>query len=154
MPDKPMLLEAVSVEVTSAGLAPGASPVTGASVPGAATGPAVTRVPMFTDGAWADVDLLPRSELRPGIVLDGPAIITEDFATTVVEPGWQAELPSRGDLLLTRTAGRRDRRAVATAADPVLLEIFNNLFMSIAEQMGVRLQSTAHSVNIKERLDF
>jgi 5-oxoprolinase (ATP-hydrolysing) len=154
MPDKPIVLEAVSVELTSAAEPPGAGPAASASGPVTAGGPAVTRVPMFTDGEWAEVDLLPRSGLRPGIALDGPAIVTEDFATTVVEPGWQAELTSRGDLLLTRVAGRRDRRAVATAADPVLLEIFNNLFMSIAEQMGVRLQGTAHSVNIKERLDF
>ena len=153
MPDKPIVLEAVSVELTAAAEAPGAGPLGRAGLARAGRA-AVTRVPMFTDGAWADVDLLPRGELRPGIAAAGPAIITEDFATTVVEPGWQAELTSAGDLLLTRAAGRRDRRAIATVADPVLLEIFNNLFMSIAEQMGVRLQSTAHSVNIKERLDF
>ena len=72
----------------------------------------------------------------------------------MVEPGWQAELTGRGDLLLTRAGPAPARRAAGTGADPVLLEIFNNLFMSVAEQMGVRLRSTAHSVNIKERLDF
>jgi 5-oxoprolinase (ATP-hydrolysing) len=91
-------------------------------------------------------------------VVRGPALITEDFATTVVEPGWQAGVTGRGDLLLTRPGGRPDRAAAGPGerqgADPVMLEIFNNLFMSVAEQMGVRLQSTAHSVNIKERLDF
>ena len=72
----------------------------------------------------------------------------------MVEPGWQAVVTGRGDLLLSRVAARPDRADVGTTADPVMLEIFNNLFMSVAEQMGVRLQSTAHSVNIKERLDF
>ena len=110
---------------------------------------------MFTGGEWAEVDLLPRTGLGPGHVVTGPALITEDFATTVVEPGWQAAVTGRGDLLLTRPGGRPGRAGSAsTEADPVMLEIFNNLFMSVAEQMGVRLQSTAHSVNIKERLDF
>ena len=87
-------------------------------------------------------------------MVHGPALITEDFATTVLEPGWQAAVTARGDLLLTRPGGRPVRADTSTTADPVLLEIFNNLFMSVAEQMGVRLQGTAHSVNIKERLDF
>ena len=90
----------------------------------------------------------------PGTPWTGPAIITEELATTVVEPGWQAVVTDRGDLLMSRVTARPDRADVSTEADPVMLEIFNNLFMSVAEQMGVRLQSTAHSVNIKERLDF
>jgi hypothetical protein len=109
---------------------------------------------MFTGGSWAEVDLYERSGLPAGHVIDGPAIITEELATTVVEPGWQAVVTGRGDLLLSRVAARPDRADVGTTADPVMLEIFNNLFMSVAEQMGVRLQATAHSVNIKERLDF
>ena len=109
---------------------------------------------MFTGGAWAEVDLYERAGLRPGHAIDGPAIITEELATTVVEPGWQAVVTARGDLLLSRVTARPGRADVSTEADPVMLEIFNNLFMSVAEQMGVRLQSTAHSVNIKERLDF
>ena len=112
------------------------------------------RVRMFTRGAWAEVDLFQRAGLRPGHAIDGPAIIAEELATTVVEPGWQAVVSGRGDLLVSRVTPRSDRAEVGTAADPVMLEIFNNLFMSVAEQMGVRLQSTAHSVNIKERLDF
>jgi 5-oxoprolinase (ATP-hydrolysing) len=153
MPDKPVLLEAVSVEVTAA---PEPVAASLAARPASADGgAAAARVPMFTGGRWAEVDLVPRSGLRPGAVLAGPAIIAEDFATTVVEPGWQAELTGQGDLLLTRTGPAPARRAVGRRqADPVLLEIFNNLFMSVAEQMGVRLRSTAHSVNIKERLDF
>ncbi len=109
---------------------------------------------MFIAGGWAEASLFRRAGLRPGQAIDGPAIITEDLATTVVDPGWQAVVTGRGDLLLSRVAARPGRAAVGTAADPVMLEIFNNLFMSVAEQMGVRLQATAHSVNIKERLDF
>jgi 5-oxoprolinase (ATP-hydrolysing) len=116
--------------------------------------PAGHRVRMFADGEWADVLLLRREELRGGQSVQGPAIIAESLATTVVEPGWQAVVTPLGDLLLNRVAPRPDAGRLATDADPVMLEIFNNLFMSIAEQMGVRLRSTAHSVNIKERLDF
>ena len=87
--------------------------------------------------------------------MDGPAIIAEDLATTVVEPGWRASVTGRPDLLLTRVAPRPAARpGRRTEADPVLLEVFANLFMAVAEQMGERLRSTAHSVNIKERLDF
>ncbi len=153
MRDKPVMVEAVSVELTQgAGDAPDVpdTPDTGETP----ARPDAARVRMFTGGDWAEVDLLPRSALRPGRVVPGPALITEDFATTVVEPGWQAAVTGRGDLLLTRPGGRPAPAAAGTAADPVMLEIFNNLFMSVAEQMGVRLQSTAHSVNIKERLDF
>jgi 5-oxoprolinase (ATP-hydrolysing) len=162
MRDKPVLVEAVSVEVTRGSGDHAAEPASVISAPEASTGapegPAAARVRMFTGGEWAEVDLLPRSGLRPGHVVPGPALITEDFATTVVEPGWQAAVTGRGDLLLTRPGGRPDRAGAGPGeqqgADPVMLEIFNNLFMSVAEQMGVRLQSTAHSVNIKERLDF
>jgi 5-oxoprolinase (ATP-hydrolysing) len=109
---------------------------------------------MYVDGRWADVPLARRRDLRPGEGVDGPALIAEDFATTVVEPGWRAEVTPDLDLLLTRVAPRPGRSEAGTEVDPVLLEIFNNLFMSVAEQMGARLRATAHSVNIKERLDF
>ncbi|HYJ70105.1 MAG TPA: hydantoinase B/oxoprolinase family protein, partial [Nocardioidaceae bacterium] len=104
--------------------------------------------------AWTAVDLYLRQELRSGDEVDGPAIVAEDNATTVVEPGWRSSVNDLGHLVLTRVAERAGRAGVGTEVDPVMLEIFNNLFMSIAEQMGVRLQSTSHSVNIKERLDF
>jgi 5-oxoprolinase (ATP-hydrolysing) len=109
---------------------------------------------MYVGGRWADVPLARRRDLRPGAGVAGPALIAEDFATTVVEPGWRAEVTPDGDLLLTRVAPRPGRSEAGTEVDPVLLEIFNNLFMSVAEQMGARLRATAHSVNIKERLDF
>jgi 5-oxoprolinase (ATP-hydrolysing) len=86
--------------------------------------------------------------------VDGPSIIAEANATTVIEPGWQAEVTPLDHLVLTRVEARASRVAIGTQVDPVMLEIFNNLYMSIAEQMGVRLANTAYSVNIKERLDF
>ncbi len=95
-----------------------------------------------------------RESLRPGATIAGPAIIAEANATTVVDPGWQAVLGVGGGLELTRVAARASQHAMGTQADPVMLEVFNNLFMNIAEQMGLRLQNTAHSVNIKERIDF
>jgi 5-oxoprolinase (ATP-hydrolysing) len=148
MPDKTIVAEAVSVEVT------GAQDALGDEQPARKPSRQATRVRMFTQGAWTEVALVSRATLEPGTRLDGPAIIAEDLATTVVEPGWQAVVTDRGDLLLSRIRPRPGTTAVGTEADPVMLEIFNNLFMSVAEQMGVRLQSTAHSVNIKERLDF
>jgi 5-oxoprolinase (ATP-hydrolysing) len=154
MPDKPVLVEAISIEVTGAqeDLASEAvQPTRSASV---STPESEATAAMFTGGAWADVGLYPRASLRPGHAVTGPALVTEELATTVVEPGWQAVVTDRGDLLMSRVEARPDRAGAGTQADPVMLEIFNNLFMSVAEQMGVRLQSTSHSVNIKERLDF
>jgi len=151
MPGKTIIAEAVSVEVTGA-QEDQAADTMARSVPEDGAQPA--RVRMFTAGAWAEVDLFRRATLKPGHQVGGPAIIAEDLATTVVEPGWRAVVTGRGDLLLERVTARPDRAGVTTGADPVLLEIFNNLFMSVAEQMGVRLQATAQSVNIKERLDF
>jgi 5-oxoprolinase (ATP-hydrolysing) len=157
MRDKPVLVEAVSVEVTGAPdeLDDDAGTTVRSASKGAGSGPVSSaRVPMFAAGAWAQVELFPRSGLRPGHAIDGPAIIAEELATTVLDPGWQAVVSDRGDLLLSRVEARSAVTDIGTAADPVMLEIFNNLFMSVAEQMGVRLQATSHSVNIKERLDF
>ena len=155
MRDKPVIVEAVSVEVTAARQEPDGDADTAPRSGSEKERPVGTaRVPMFTDGGWAEVDLFPRAGLRPGQAVDGPAVITEELATTVVEPGWRAVVSDRGDLLLSRVTARPAQAEVDTKTDPVLLEIFNNLFMSVAEQMGVRLQATAHSVNIKERLDF
>ncbi|HEY0627443.1 MAG TPA: hydantoinase B/oxoprolinase family protein [Allosphingosinicella sp.] len=95
-----------------------------------------------------------RGSLSPGDIVPGPALIIDPSATTVVEPGWRAEVDRIGNLILTRSEPRASARAIGTEADPVMLEIFNNLFMAIAEEMGVALQNTASSVNIKERLDF
>jgi 5-oxoprolinase (ATP-hydrolysing) len=109
---------------------------------------------MFTEGAWRDTLLYERADLLPEDAVTGPAIVAEADATTVVDPGWRAAVGERGHLLLTRVSPRPRTVAVGTEVDPVMLEVFNSLFMAIAEQMGLRLENTAHSVNIKERLDF
>ncbi len=109
---------------------------------------------IFSNGRWHDAGICKRSDLKPGHRLMGPALIIEPNQTIVVEPGWQAEITKLNHIVLTRAQAMQRAHAIGTEADPVMLEVFNNLFMSIAEQMGVTLQNTAYSVNIKERLDF
>ena len=108
----------------------------------------------FSNGKWQRALVYTRDTLAPGHKVRGPAIIIEPHQTVVVEHGWQAELTAKDHLVLRRVQKLKRTRAIGTHADPVMLEVFNNLFMSIAEQMGVALQNTAYSVNIKERLDF
>ncbi len=108
----------------------------------------------YANGKWQEASILKRDTFRPGMELQGPALIMEPHATIVVEPGWHAQVNARNHIILTRTLPPERKVALGTTADPVMLEVFNNLFMSIAEQMGVTLQNTASSVNIKERLDF
>src|SRR5476649_828713 len=152
MPDRALVAEAVSVEaVGRSDAGPGlivASPVSIAKPEPRA------RVKMTTHGAEHDTPVYLRDKLAPGTRLAGPAIIAERNATTVVEPEWEARVTELDHLVLERVVERKSRYALGTTADPVMLEVFNNLFMSIAEQMGVRLAQTAYSVNIKERLDF
>ncbi len=122
---------------------------------GDATPPAPdAAVKMFADGASVDAPIYRRERLVPGMRVAGPAILADANATTIVEPGWQAEVTAKDHLVLRRVAAIQRTHAAGTKVDPVMLEVFNNLFMSIAEQMGVALQNTAFSVNIKERLDF
>jgi 5-oxoprolinase (ATP-hydrolysing) len=152
MPGKPLVIESVAVEAigrahtageAAPGLAPRAEPLAPIRV---------NRI--YTDGAFHDAAVYDRDHLRPGDRIAGPAVIREDNATTVVEPGWRATFTARADIVLERVEAARRAHAIGTTADPVLLEVFNNLFMAIAEQMGVTLANTAYSVNIKERLDF
>ncbi len=164
MPEKPLVIEAVSVEAVGAGEyatqdAPADPLQVGAASPETHRPGALANLRMFCQAdeapaGWRDAQLFSREALRAGAAIDGPAIVAEANATTVVEPGWQAQLRADGALELHRTRPRPSQTALGTSADPVLLEVFNNLFMNIAEQMGLRLQNTAHSVNIKERLDF
>jgi 5-oxoprolinase (ATP-hydrolysing) len=146
-----LVVEAVSVEAIGQGDAP-VEPVQalGAREPA----PSADSVQLYSGGRWWEARLVVREAARPGQFIDGPAIIAERNATTVVEPGWQARVTAHDHLLLERVEPRADRRAIGTTVDPVMLEVFNNLFMNIAEQMGLQLQNTAYSVNIKERLDF
>ncbi|TAJ31337.1 hydantoinase B/oxoprolinase family protein [Bosea sp. (in: a-proteobacteria)] len=116
--------------------------------------PVAERTRFFAKGVWHDAAVVKREALAPGQSVAGPAIIIEPNQTVVVEQGWAAKLTAKDHLVLVRTEALVQQAAIGTRADPVMLEIFNNLFMSIAEQMGVTLQNTAYSVNIKERLDF
>ncbi len=151
MPGRNLIIEAVSVEAVGAGERHAES---SAASETQAHRPAPDAAVRMHSGRWLDAALFVRETLKPGATIDGPAIIAERNATTVVEPGWQATLTAAGPIELQRVVPRETRHAIGTDADPVMLEVFNNLFMNIAEQMGLRLQNTAYSVNIKERLDF
>jgi 5-oxoprolinase (ATP-hydrolysing) len=151
MQGKSMMVEAVSVEAVVAGDAP-AEPRHALQAPREV--PRRETVRMYSGGQWHDAALVVRDDLRPGDVVPGPAIIAEKNATTVVEPGWEARLTELDHIVMDRRVARALTFAAGTTVDPVLLEVFNNLFMNIAEQMGLQLQNTAYSVNIKERLDF
>jgi 5-oxoprolinase (ATP-hydrolysing) len=178
MPGRRIIIEAVSVAAVALSRPDPGHPHPGRPHPGrpghpdpnavaphAVAGPSATGQPsiaepaeyvaMFAAGKRSAAPLHRRGSLLPGQAVDGPAIIAEDLATTVVEPGWRASVTDRLDLLLTRVApDSATTTRASTEADPVLLEVFGNLFMAVAEQMGERLRSTANSVNIKERLDF
>jgi 5-oxoprolinase (ATP-hydrolysing) len=170
MPDRALVAEAVSVEAigesdaSSVAPAKAVTPVPDNGSPGQAPdngspgqAPAGARIPevqMTTSGERRATPVFDRDQLSPGQRIAGPAIIAERNATTIVEPEWEARVTDQHHLVLERVVPRRSRFALGTTADPVMLEVFNNLFMSIAEQMGVRLAQTAYSVNIKERLDF
>jgi 5-oxoprolinase (ATP-hydrolysing) len=151
MPDRPFVIEAVSVEAVGAGERFEAA---AESIEPAPYRPERDASVRMHCGNWLDAALHVRESLRAGALIDGPAVIAEKNATTVVEPGWQARLTAAGPIELQRILPRATQHAIGTDADPVMLEVFNNLFMNIAEQMGLRLQNTAYSVNIKERLDF
>ena len=116
--------------------------------------PAAGTIRLWDAGGWRQAPLFRREQLHPGQRLRGPALVIEPIATVVVEPGWEAAVNSRNHLVLSRYQPRPAAESLTTRVDPVLLEVFANLFMAIAEQMGVTLANTAHSVNIKERLDF
>jgi 5-oxoprolinase (ATP-hydrolysing) len=149
-PDKPIVIEAVESESIGGG-AEVEEPVSAVSEEEA---PVHERARLFSGDRFHDVPVVLREAMQPGHRLVGPGLIIEPIGTVVVEPGWSAHMNERRHLVLTRHERLQRAESVGTHADPVMLEIFNNLFMSIAEQMGVTLQATADSVNIKERLDF
>ncbi|WP_068315034.1 hydantoinase B/oxoprolinase family protein [Polycladidibacter hongkongensis] len=147
---KQIVIEAMEVEAIGGGA--------GLSEPDSALSdampPAAEQTQIFSGGEWRHAPVYRREAFLPGMNASGPCLIMEPHATIVVEPGWQAELNAKNHFILKRVTAMAHAAAVGTKADPVMLEVFNNLFMSIAEQMGVTLQNTAYSVNIKERLDF
>ena len=150
---RPLVIEAAVVEAIG-GTEEGSDPEIARRRPADQLPDAIDHVAMHAASATHETPIFAREMLEPGDRLAGPAMIIETTATTIVEPGWTAEVTVLDHLVLRRTAPRPSREAVGTKADPVMLEVFNNLFMSIAEQMGLTLENTAHSVNIKERLDF
>jgi 5-oxoprolinase (ATP-hydrolysing) len=173
MPTRSLVIESVSVEVIAPGVKmPGVKTLglnaLGVNAQGdptaiapaarvAAAADAVVKMYCFADDAPAglrEARLYQAAALRTGAGVEGPAILAERNATTVIEPGWRASVSAAGCLELRRIRPRAARHAAGTRVDPVMLELFNNVFMNIAEQMGLRLQNTAYSVNIKERLDF
>jgi len=155
VPDRALVVESLSVEAVAAsgenvGIDPGPANAPGPQTPP----PALAEVPLWLGGETRNVPVYDRGSLPPGTQVPGPATLREPTGTTIVEPGWRADVTARGGLVLRRVVPLPGRVAIGTDADPVMLEVFNNLFMSIAEQMGLALENTAHSVNIKERLDF
>ena len=148
--DRELVFEALAVEAIG-----GASDVADREAPETDVAPKpVDDVPAYFNGKHLGIPLYDRTVMQPGQAVTGPAIIKEPTGTNVIEPGWRGTINTFGHLILTRIIPLERQEAVGTKADPVMLEVFNNLFMSIAEQMGATLANTAYSVNIKERLDF
>lgn len=147
-PERGILFEMLAVEAIGGGAGlPEATPPSGAGMP-------IDRLPVHIDSEWRDTALFRRDDLGADATVAGPAIILESTGTVLVSPGWVARVDDRANLILERVDAIARPPAAGTAADPVLLEVFNNLFMSVADQMGATLANTAWSVNIKERLDF
>lgn len=158
-PEKQLIVEAVSVEVVDQTINP-EEPVIERQT--SASPKAMAVVQMYTADKWYETPVFQREDLQPGDCITGPALIIETTGTNVIEPNWQAELTARNHLILSFLSNpesiTNNQQSTTNnqqqKADPILLEIFNNLFRSIAEQMGITLQNTSSSVNIKERLDF
>lgn len=147
--DKPIVMEALDIEAVGGGAEMNEPEATLSS-----DIPQSTSTKFYSKGTWHEAKVFHRKTLKPGHLLPGPSLLIEPHQTIVIEPGWQAKVTARDHIVMTRAIAKKRAHAIGTKADPVMLEVFNNLFMSIAEQMGVTLQNTAYSVNIKERLDF
>jgi 5-oxoprolinase (ATP-hydrolysing) len=149
MQDRALAIEAVSVEAIGR-----AESVSFERAQASGSEQPAGEVSVFLSGEWRKIPVWARDEIASGTKLEGPALIVESHATTVLEVGWRAEITREGNLVLTRAVPRSTRIDVGTEADPVRLELFHNLFFSVAEQMGAVIRNTAYSVNIKERLDY
>ncbi|MEZ2279392.1 MAG: hydantoinase B/oxoprolinase family protein [Microcoleus sp.] len=158
MPEKALIVEAVAVEVVETMDVPDRSIIASDCDTGILAVQPISTVEMYVAGGWRETPVYKRENLRSHDCITGPALIVEATGTNVIEPGWEAELTSRNDLILNRRCRQINNvdspRLSTVEVDPVLLEIFNNLFRAIAEEMGITLQNTSSSVNIKERLDF
>ncbi|SDF54116.1 5-oxoprolinase (ATP-hydrolysing) [Celeribacter baekdonensis] len=147
-PGRDLILDMIAVEaIGDTGEAPSALPMPTGEVR------AKAHVTVRAEG-WGEVPLYDRQTLAQDSVVVGPAIVSEPTGTNLVEPGWSVRLDRLGNLILTRDTAAARVAAVGTDADPILLEVMSNLFMSVADQMGATLANTAWSVNIKERFDF
>ena len=149
--EKPIVIEAVSVEAVGRDAEASEARRTPR---GEGEARPARQVRFFSEGRWHEAPVYLREALAAGDALEGPSIIIEPHQTIIIEPGWRADVTPLDHIVLTRREKKTRAHAIGTDADPVMLEIFNNLFMSIAEQMGFTLEKTAYSVNIKERLDF
>lgn len=149
--NKALVIDAVELETVGGGAGEGEA---AGNIGEATEAQADRQTRFYSQGAFHDAAVVVRETMQRGQTVTGPAIIIEKNQTIIIEDGWQARLTEHDHVVLTRIKALPKRVAIGTEADPVMLEIFNNLFMSIAEQMGVTLQNTAYSVNIKERLDF
>ncbi len=147
-PARDLLIEMISIEAMGAIGKP--APLT----PQQGDGAPKAHTEMYADATWQDVPIHDRDTLDPTVTIKGPAIITEPTGTNIIEPSWAAHVDAHANLIIERTDAAQTAPSAETAADPVLLEVFNNLFMSVADQMGATLANTSWSVNIKERLDF
>ncbi|MEG4802328.1 hydantoinase B/oxoprolinase family protein [Microcoleus sp. ARI1-B5] len=157
MPEKALIVEAVSVEVVETMNVLGESIISNSSDRAILPVQPISTVQMYVAGKWRETPVYQREDLRSGDCITGPAMIVEATGTNIIEPGWEGEITANNDLILNRLSTQMNAvntHSSSVKSDPVLLEIFNNLFRAIAEQMGVTLQNTSSSVNIKERLDF
>jgi 5-oxoprolinase (ATP-hydrolysing) len=152
MPNRALVVEAIAAEAIGRTQSAQEKPPQLSTRNGALD--ARAQVAAYMDESIRETKIFYREDLRPGDVITGPAVIKEPIATTVIEPEWRAVCTPLNHLVLERVKKAERTHAIGTTADPVLLEVFNNLFMAIAEQMGVTLANTSYSVNIKERLDF
>ena len=153
-PDKKMIVESIQVEVVSAARPSQIKNIVRLKGDDDVAAAPDAVMPCFMDDEWFDTPCFQRHSMYVGQPVNGPAIVLDPTGTVVIEPGWRALLKDDNNLIVERYLERKQTRAIGTEVDPVMLEIFNNLFMSIAEQMGSVLENTAASVNIKERLDF
>lgn len=148
-PERDVIVAELSVEATVEG-----AQATRLALPAGEGAQAIDTVSLWTGGREWQAPVFDRETLGQGDRIAGPALIREAIGTVVVEPGWHGEVLANGALLLTSDTPARREQGDFTCPDPVLLELFNQLFMGLATQMGAVLEASSSSVNMRERLDF